>query len=59
MKQKEGYDTLDDDGSLAFQVIEEQTGLIIIGVKLFCSKLQEYGILERNGSRRDGIWITK
>ena len=29
------------------------------GVKKICSKLQEIGVLEREGSKRDGRWIVK
>ncbi len=29
------------------------------GVKKICSRLQEIGVLEREGSKRDGRWIVK
>ena len=29
------------------------------GVKKICSKLQEIGVLGREGSKRDGRWIVK
>ena len=29
------------------------------GVKKICLKLQEIGLLEREGSKRDGQWIVK
>ncbi len=57
--QKKVYEALREDGSLSLQTVAEQTGLSFSGVKKICSKLQEYGILERNGSKRDGIWLVK
>ena len=59
MNQKEVYDALADEGSLSIQALADHTGLSIGGVKKICSKLQDYCILERSGSKRDGIWITK
>lgn len=59
VNQKKVYDALADDGSLSLQAVADQIGLSIGGVKKICSKLQDYGILERSGSKRDGIWITK
>lgn len=53
------YDVLSENGGLSLQEVSEKTGLSMGGVKKICAKLQEYGILERNGSRRDGFWITK
>lgn len=57
--QKQVYDALAADGRLSLQQVAEQTGLSIAGVKKICSKLREYGLLERKGSRRDGTWNTK
>ncbi len=57
--QKQVYDALAADGRLSLQQVAEQTGLSLGGVKKICSKLQESGLLERKGSRRDGIWSTK
>ena len=57
--QKKVYDALSADGNLSLQEVADQTGLSIAGVKKICSKLQEYGILERKGSKRNGIWIVK
>lgn len=59
VNQKKVYDTLADNGRLSLQEVADQTGLSIGGVKKICLKLQEYSILERRGSKRDGIWITK
>ena len=53
------YDALVDDGRLSLQEVADRTGLSLGGVKKICAKLQEYGILERRGSKRDGIWVTK
>ena len=59
VNQKKVYDALAKDGSLTLQKVADRTGLSVSGVKKICSKLQEYKILERSGSKRDGIWITK
>lgn len=59
VNQKKVYDTLAADGSLSLQDVADQTGLSLAGIKKICSRLQEYGILERKGSKRKGIWITK
>ena len=53
------YDTLAGEGRLSLQEVADRTGLSLGGVKKICAKLQEYGILERHGSKRDGIWVTK
>ena len=34
-------------------------GLSLGGVKKICAKLQEYGLLERKGYKRDGMWVTR
>ena len=59
VNQKKVYDALAYDGSLSLQEVADRTGLSISGVKKICSKLREYGILTRNGSKRDGIWVIK
>ena len=59
VNQKKVYDVLAKDGSLTLQKVADRTGLSISGVKKICSKLQEYGIITRSGSKRDGIWIAK
>ncbi len=59
VNQKKVYDALAADSKLSLQKIADQTGLSIGGVKKICSKLQEYGILERKGAKRNGRWITK
>ena len=41
------------------QEVADAVGLSLGGVKKICSKLKEYGLLERKGSKRDGIWVTK
>ena len=40
-------------------LVADETGLSLAGVKKICLKLQECGILEREGSKKDGYWITK
>lgn len=57
--QQKVYDALKKDGNLSLEEIAKQTGLSVGGVKKICQKLQEYGILDRNGSKRDGVWIVK
>ena len=57
--QKKVYDALSENGSLSLKEVANQTGLSISGVKKICSKLQEYGILERSGAKKDGRWLTK
>ena len=57
--QKRVYEALAGDGSLSLQKVADQTDLSISGVKKIVSKLQEYGLLERIGSKRDGQWLTK
>ena len=59
VNQKKVYDLLSNNGSLTFQDIADNTALSLSGVKKICSLLQDYGLLERSGSRRDGLWITK
>lgn len=39
--------------------VMQLVGLNFGGVKKICSKLQEIGVLEREGSKRDGRWIVK
>lgn len=57
--QKKIYDILFEDGNKSLQEVADESGLSLAGVKKICLKLQEYGILERSGSKKDGIWIAK
>ena len=57
--QKRVYELLKYDGSMSLQEVADRTELSLSGVKKICAALQEYGILERSGSRRDGRWVTK
>lgn len=57
--QKKIYDILFEDGKKSLQEVADESGLSLAGVKKICLKLQEYGILERSGSKKDGIWIAK
>lgn len=41
------------------QEVADATGLSLGGVKKICSKLQEQGLLERKGSKRDGVWVAR
>ena len=59
VKQQKVYDTLAKDGSLSLKGVSSLTNISETGVKNICIKLQEYGLLEREGTRRAGRWITK
>ena len=59
INQKKVYDALANDGSISLQDVARQTGISIAGVKKISIKLQEYGILNREGSKRDGKWVVK
>ena len=58
-KQKQIIALLSSDSSLTLKTVAEKTGISLIGVKKICSKLQELGILERVGAKRNGKWIIK
>ena len=57
--QKRVYETLKADGHLSQQEVAVMCGLSLAGVKKICTLLQEYGFIERVGSKRDGYWVTK
>ncbi|MCI8540239.1 MAG: winged helix-turn-helix transcriptional regulator [Erysipelotrichaceae bacterium] len=57
--QKQIITLLSSDSSLTLKTVAEKTGISLIGVKKICSKLQELGILERVGAKRNGKWIIK
>ena len=57
--QKTVYEILSEDGRKSLKEVADETGLSLAGVKKICLKLQECGILEREGSKKDGYWITK
>jgi len=57
--QQKVYNVLANDCSRTLYEVACSTGLSLGGVKKICSKLQEYGILERSGSKRDGRWVTR
>lgn len=57
--QQKVYNALLEDGNQSLQEVADEVGLTVGGVKKICLKLQEYGIIERNGSKRNGRWITK
>ena len=37
----------------------ESVIFVVVMLKKMCSRLQEIGVLERKGSKRDGRWIVK
>lgn len=57
--QKLVIDVLSEDGTLPLKSVSKKTGISLVGVKKICSKLQEYGVLERIGAKRNGKWIVK
>lgn len=57
--QKAVYDILAKNGRKALQEVADELELSLAGVKKICSKLQEYGLLERSGSKKEGFWIVK
>ncbi len=57
--QKKVYDYLAKHPHGTLQEVTDDTGISLGGVKKICSKLQEYGMLERIGSKRDGLWKIK
>ena len=57
--QKRVYDILADNGKMSIEEVAEKAEISLSGAKKIFLKLQEYGILERKGSKRDGIWIVK
>ena len=57
--QQRIYELLGKDGTLSLQNVSDQTGIGISGVKKIVRQLQDYGILVRVGSKRDGTWVTK
>lgn len=57
--QKYAYEFMSSNIVGNLQEVADAPGLSLDGVKKICSKLKEYGLLERKGSKRDGIWVTK
>ena len=57
--QKYVYEFMSSNIVGNLQEVADAAGLSLGGVKKICEKLQEYGLLERKGSKRDGIWVTK
>ena len=59
VNQKKIYEYLLENPSDSLQNVADKTGLSLAGVKKICLKLQEYGMLERVGSKRDGVWKVR
>lgn len=57
--QRKVYEALRENGKRPLAEIAKATGLSIAGVKKICSKLQEYKLIERLGSKKTGEWIAK
>ena len=57
--QRKVYDYLSKHPEDSLQDVADSTSLSLAGVKKICSKLQDYGLLERDGSKRNGRWMTK
>lgn len=56
--QQKVYDALAEGGDVSLKEVANKIGLSYAGVKKISSKLQQYGILKRSGSKRDGTWVT-
>ena len=59
VNQKKIYEYLLENPADSLQNVADKTGLSLAGVKKICLKLQEYGMIERIGSKRDGVWKVK
>ena len=57
--QKHVYEYMSSNIVGNLQEVADAVGLSLGGVKKICAKLQEYGFLERKGSKRDGMWVTR
>ena len=57
--QKHVYEYMSSNIVGNLQEVADAVGLSLGGVKKICAKLQEYGLLERKGSKRDGMWVTR
>ena len=57
--QKYVYEFMSSNIVGNLQEVADAVGLSLGGVKKICAKLQEYGFLERKGSKRDGMWVTR
>ena len=57
--QRQVYDALAENGLLSLSDVAEITGLSVAGVKKICARLRECGLLNREGSKKTGRWITK
>ena len=53
------YEYLKNNPTASLQDVATATGLSLGGVKKICLKLQELNLLEREGSKKDGLWIAK
>ena len=57
--QKKVYEYLFRHPEDSLRDAAENTGLSLAGVKKICQKLQEYGLLEREGAKKNGSWKIK
>jgi len=57
--QEQVLDYLKNNPMATLQEAASGCKLSLGGVKKICSKLQEIGVLGREGSKRDGLWIVK
>ena len=57
--QKEVYETLKTNNRISLKDVSTITGLSLSGVKKICEKLQEYNLLKREGSKKDGLWLVR
>ncbi|MCR5324179.1 MAG: putative DNA binding domain-containing protein [Lachnospiraceae bacterium] len=59
INQTKVLELLKKNPAASLQDVATDTELSLSGVKKICTKLQEIGLLEREGSKRDGKWIVK
>ncbi len=57
--QRKVYEVLSNDGTLLQEDVAKLTSMSLAGVKKAYKKLQDYNLLERIGSKRDGTWLVK
>ncbi len=57
--QRKVYEALKGNGRLSLREVSEKIGISVGGVKKISHTLQEMGLLERVGSKRDGYWMVK
>lgn len=57
--QRKVLELLRNDGTMHLEAVAEQSGLSLSGVKKLSNVLQEKGLLERIGSKKNSYWLVK